>query len=142
MKKGRVTGNILPVELTVKTTITVVREGLHRSRVAVIVPNHMRRGCTEAFFLGSSLCHGCVLQTLTLTLTLGKARRDRTFCDVLLSSSPHNYTLIANYKKARSPAHFKTQSKRAVLVRVIFKSNNCDGLFTFWLMLHYPVHKR
>ena len=25
---------------------------------------------------------------------------------------------------------------------VIVKNNNCDGLFSFWLMLHYPVHKR
>ncbi len=33
-------------------------------------------------------------------------------------------------------------TKKAVLAHVIFKNNNCDGLFCFWLMLHYPVHKR
>ncbi len=76
MKKGRVTGKSLPFEWTVTwyffgvlffpvgtTTIICVTEGLHRSRGAGMVPNHMRRACTEAFVLGSSRCHVCVLQT-------------------------------------------------------------------------------
>jgi hypothetical protein len=45
------------------TTIICVTEGLHRSRGAGMVSNHMRRDCTEAFVLGSSRCHVCVLQT-------------------------------------------------------------------------------
>ena len=44
-------------------TIIVVTEGLHRSRGAVMVPNHMRRGCTEVYVLCSSRCHVCVLET-------------------------------------------------------------------------------
>ncbi len=45
------------------TTITLVTEGLHRSRGAGMVPNHMRRGFTKVFFLGSSHCHLRVLET-------------------------------------------------------------------------------
>jgi hypothetical protein len=45
--------------------------------------------------------------------------------------------LISQYK----PVWLKNVCTEVVII-VIFKSNNCDGLFTFWLMLHYPVHKR
>ncbi len=54
---------------------------------------------------------------LTLTLTL-----------TLTSAATNNYRVII--------------TKKAVLVHVILKNNNCDGLFSFWLMLHYPMHKR